>query len=362
MSVSVDSSVSVTATGIPVRNLWHMLLYAWEETHLIDRWSAEVDSAPSLDALLASVLAGMVEQRIRIGLGRDYRDQDELLRGIRGRVDFTRTIRQMALQQGQVHCHFQIFDADVPKNRIIRSTLLKVAQVANFGPHRRRAKELRHRIGRLVQDLAQIQLIEVKPQTVRRQLESRDDRDYQIMLRICELLLRRLMPTRETGDQSLPDLDEDQMTIYQIFEKFVARFYRQNLKGWSVRPQQHFTWPATEPSAFLPIMKPDLVLKHRATQKLVILDTKFTAKSLTNRDRFQTSHLYQLYAYLRSQEHLGSEYQSATGVLLYPTVARELHEQVEIQGHKMFWQTIDLAKPWTQIEEDLIAIASVWLR
>ena len=50
-----------TEHGIPIRNIWHMLLYAWNESPLNDlrSWAlqqAYVESAPSLDALLASVL------------------------------------------------------------------------------------------------------------------------------------------------------------------------------------------------------------------------------------------------------------------------------------------------------------------
>ena len=38
-------SVPVTSTGIPIRNLWYMLLYAWNEPRVIYRWKAEVDTS-----------------------------------------------------------------------------------------------------------------------------------------------------------------------------------------------------------------------------------------------------------------------------------------------------------------------------
>ena len=81
--------ISLTTGGIPIRNLWHMLLYAWNEVVLKNQWQAEAKRAPSLDALLASILAKLVQQRLRIGLGRSYTNEARLLRGIRGRVDFT---------------------------------------------------------------------------------------------------------------------------------------------------------------------------------------------------------------------------------------------------------------------------------
>ena len=66
----------LTKTGIPVRNLWHMLLYVWDVVHLKSHWKVEVDNAPTLDALLSTILANLIQQRIRIGLGRDYQNLD----------------------------------------------------------------------------------------------------------------------------------------------------------------------------------------------------------------------------------------------------------------------------------------------
>ena len=33
--------ISLTTGGIPIRNLWHMLLYAWNEVVLKNQWQAE---------------------------------------------------------------------------------------------------------------------------------------------------------------------------------------------------------------------------------------------------------------------------------------------------------------------------------
>jgi 5-methylcytosine-specific restriction endonuclease McrBC regulatory subunit McrC len=83
---SSSPSVHLTKTGIPVRNLWHMLLYAWDVVHLKSHWKADVESAPTLEALLASILANLIRQRLRIGLGRDYRSHAAEIGGVRGRV------------------------------------------------------------------------------------------------------------------------------------------------------------------------------------------------------------------------------------------------------------------------------------
>jgi len=110
-------------------------------------------------------------------------------------------------------------------------------------------------------------------------------------------------------------------------------------------------------------MYPDLAMQHRDTSKLLILDTKFTAGIVVpgrmDNVVFDRSHLFQIYAYLRSQEHLSQSHQTATGILLYPTVEHRMSERVRIQGHDIRWETIDLTQPWEQIEIDLLRIPAV---
>ena len=110
----------------------------------------------------------------------------------------------------------------------------------------------------------------------------------------------------------------------------------------------------------MPTMSPDLVLQHKITGRLVVLDTKFTANSLIpNRwgnSVFDSSHLYQLYAYLRTQEHLSDSHRVASGILLYPAVHEELTETVELQGHQICMATIDLSQNWSEIESDLLRL------
>ena len=130
------SSVAVTKTGIPIRNLWHMFLYDWDAWQMKDHWRAEVENAPSLDALLGSILASLVQQRLRIGLGRNHKHEESLISGVRGRVDFAQSLKRLAFQHGRAYCRYETYSANIPKNQIVRSTLARLVQVGEFGPDR----------------------------------------------------------------------------------------------------------------------------------------------------------------------------------------------------------------------------------
>ncbi len=195
-------TLSVTSPGIPIRNLWYILLYAWNEVAIKACWRAEVEKAPNLDALLATILMDLIQQRLRIGLGRNYMNESRLLRGIRGRVDFAESIRHLAFENGQAHCKFQEYSANAPKNQIIRSTLVRLIQTGQFGPNRAKAEALKYRLRRLVRDLDGIDLVELSPNLIRKQQLGRNDGDYRLMLTICDLLLQRQMPTESVGSKT----------------------------------------------------------------------------------------------------------------------------------------------------------------
>ena len=70
---------------------------------------------------------------------------------------------------------------------------------------------------------------------------------------------------------------------------------------------------------------------------------------------FRSENLYQIYAYLRTQENGTEEYRNARGMLLYPTVDRPLDEEADIQGHNIRVSTIDLSDSWEAIEARLLS-------
>ena len=135
-SADFGSLESISSGDIPIRNLWHMLLYAWEQSDLVGKWKSDVESAPTLDALLASILAHLLRQRLRIGLDRDYRSYERETPGLRGRVLFRESIKRLSLQHGRTVCRFDMFTHDISKNQIIRSTLVHLLNTADFGEFR----------------------------------------------------------------------------------------------------------------------------------------------------------------------------------------------------------------------------------
>jgi 5-methylcytosine-specific restriction enzyme subunit McrC len=300
---------------------------------------------------------------LRIGQGRDYVEEKQLLKGIRGRVNFGESLKQHTFERNQAYCNFQQFSINVPKNQIIRSTLMRLVQTGQFGPSTVKTEELRHMLRRLVRTLDGVDLIELKLDFIRRQQLGRNDGDYRLMLAVCELILQRQMPTESVGEYQIPTLERDALVLYRVYERFVANFYRMHLPGWSVNSQKRLEWPLKKPSSRVPSMFPDLVLKNKSSGNIIVLDTKFTAQSLVKNpwgaEGFDSSHLYQLYTYLKTQEHLSEQHRHASGILLYPLVSQlNFSENIELQDFSIRIEYVDLTAPWQEIENHLLNLIS----
>jgi 5-methylcytosine-specific restriction enzyme subunit McrC len=181
------------------------------------------------------------------------------------------------------------------------------------------------------------------------------------MLAICELLLQRQMPTDSAGQYRLPTIDRAALVMYHIYERFVSNFYRIHLHGWEVFPQKRLGWHEKIPNKYLPSMVPDIILQEKSTGRIVALDTKFTTQSLVMNqwggEGFNSGHLYQLYAYLRTQEHISEHHLRASGILLYPVVNQaKISERIVLQEQTLIIETVDLTASWQDIEQNLLEL------
>ena len=350
-----------TEHGIPIRNLWHMLVYAWNDPSLTKQVSmGDVENAPTLDFLFALILVKLLQQRMRIGLGQGYVETSKRLRRVRGRINFAESLKQQTFERGEAITDFQHYSVNEPRNQIVRSTLSRLVQVGEFGADQTTAEALRHSLRGLVRNLHGVDLIDLTPELIRRQAAGQNENDYRLMLSICELIVMRQMPLEQEGTHPLPGVDRDVLILHRLYERFVANFYRIHLKSWQVSAQKRLDWHAPEATEHLPSMVPDLILQEKTSGKIVMLDTKFTAGSLVEnqwgKPMYDSSHLYQLYAYLRSQEELSAAHRIAEGILLYPAVHRQLSERVELQGHRIRIESVDLAAEWEEVEKQLLRL------
>jgi hypothetical protein len=110
----------------------------------------------------------------------------------------------------------------------------------------------------------------------------------------------------------------------------------------------------------LPTMRTDIVLDHAASGRRIVIDTKFTSIVTVGWHREETlrsGYVYQIYAYLRSQVGRGDAFaDSASGLLLHPSVGPEVDQTVVIQGHSVRFATVDLTASASSIRSRLLRL------
>jgi len=123
-------------------------------------------------------------------------------------------------------------------------------------------------------------------------------------------------------------------------------------------------WPIEEKTegidAILPTMRTDIILDEISSSQRIVIDTKFTS-ILTNgwyRDEsLRSSYLYQIYAYLMTQDNSGDlRDKNASGLLLHPSIGRMVKESVVIHGHSISFATVDLTLHPKEIKKQLLEI------
>ena len=104
-------------------------------------------------------------------------------------------------------------------------------------------------------------------------------------------------------------------------------------------------------------------LEHSASNRRIVIDTKFTSILTSGRYREETlssEYLFQIYAYLRSQAGRGDPAADrAEGLLLHPSVGEMVDETAVIQGHPIRFATVDLTAPGLTIRQQLLKLVNL---
>lgn len=351
-------------SSIPVRNAWYFLLYAWDMAVWKDRWRGDVEASPNLLGLLARILAETTELLMRRQLRRAYEPHQETIRGIRGKIDFATSLKKRTFEKGAAHCAYSDLTVDTLKNRIIRSTLNRLVKDPRINHSNvSTRKELLHRLKKIDHLLEGVTLKRVESSDFSRLQLSRNDKDYSLPISICYLIHRLEMPTEDVGDHALNALLRDEITFHKLFELFVYNFYRYHLAGCKVGYQEKQSWFDELNCSLVPTMNTDITLEWSMPHRRMVIDTKYSIKTLTASPygglKFKSDNLYQLYTYLRTQEHRSPVHLSAQGMLLYPTTSHDLIESMRVQGHNIHIATVNFGAPWHDIEKRMLTLADI---
>jgi 5-methylcytosine-specific restriction enzyme subunit McrC len=303
---------------IPIRNIYYLFLYAWDYLPNAEVVDVGIDNAPDLPNLFARVLLSRTKRLLRRGLDRGYQPFEDELQGIRGRILLKETLTEGLLLRGAAFCSFDEFQYDVLHNQILKATISQLAKSPDV------QRTTRHELALLARHLNEVSDIRLSGSAFSRLMVHRNNREYRLLMRLCEFVFWSQMPDPEGTGGRFHDILEDEVRMSSVFEAFLRNFCAAHFPYASVGAER-VRWDVSDASegdlALLPSMLTDVTLRWPGPT--TILDAKYYRDPLSTSpygSKVRSAHLYQLVTYLQHEKVRAMPNHVVAGALIYPEV------------------------------------------
>ena len=337
---------------IPIQNIYYLLCYSWDKLEEKDIVNIDSTDSPEILDLLCKVLTNGTTHLLKRGVDRSYVTWKEDTTSIRGRIDFNQSIKRNLMRRAILRCEFDELDYNILHNQILKATFKNLLKNKNID------KDLKEEMKGVYTYFSSIDDIYLSERSFGSVRLNRNNGFYDFLLKVCILIYDNLLMNEDTGESKFRDFLRDENTMQHLFENFVRNFYRREQKLYTVK-SENIRWDArclTEASdGFLPKMTTDISLE--SPKRKIIIDTKYYKDAFQNNynvEKLHSVNLYQIFSYLKNVEAKGGMNRHCEGILLYPTVSKELDLRYKIAGHKLSIKTINLNQDWKKIHNDLI--------
>ena len=343
--------------SIFIKNIYYMLSYAFttlKESTYDDVAKEQFDNA---DNLFAAILAKGIGLQLKQGLHREYLNKVEDLSVVRGKIDMPGTIRKIMEHRVAVTCDYDELSENNLFNQILKSTVFLLMKAVDV--EEKYKAELKKEM-LFFSNVLELDLKQVRWSSIRFQ---RNNRTYQLLLAICQLLVEGSLITTEKGEYHLAGfVDEQRMS--RLYEKFILEYYAQEygqkIHGFSSRALQ-IPWALDDGyDALLPVMQTDITLTY-GNQTLIIDAKYYTHTMQTNFDvtTLHSGNMYQIYTYVKNKEaQVAGIGHQVSGMLLYAKTDEDMvpDNVYHMSGNKISVKTLDLGQEFSSIAGQLDAI------
>jgi 5-methylcytosine-specific restriction enzyme subunit McrC len=338
---------------IPIQNIYYLLCYAWNRLDEAEIVGVDVEPETQLLDLLAKVLANGVNHVVRRGLDRGYVLHEELIPGIKGKLLFAPTIRELPRRSGKTYCAFDDLSHDVLTNQIIKATISSLLLAKDLSSENRKA------LFDIGKRLAWVTDIDLASSVFRRVQLHRNNAFYGFLIDVCAIIHENLLPADSSGEVRFRDFTRDEAKMAMLFQHFLYNFLDREQQSFKIDSYQ-LKWDSTGSTSdveLLPVMQTDIVAWNN--DRCVVMDTKYYGEALQSgqyKTTVRSDHLYQLYSYLRHIRSKVDKVADTCGMLVYPTVERSLKLKYVIDGYAVEVRTLNLDQPWQGVSADALKL------
>ena len=337
--------------NIPIKNIYYMLCYAWNIIEEINDIEFGDENFENIYNLMAKILEKFLNSLIKRGLYKNYILVEEDLAMLKGKIDFSKSIKTNVINQKRLICQYDILSTNILFNQIIKSALNKLINSKYLD------EELKNKLIILSRYFIKIKDIKINNNTFKPLKYHRNNIHYKFIINICKLIHNNfILDKNSDGNSGKFFIDKNEnKTMHRIYEKFVLNFYKFHYPNFKIEPKK-IKWQFENNRRFIPNMKTDITIYNK--EKCLIIDTKFYKEILkehNGKEMIRPSHLYQIYAYMNNIKFKGN----IKGILLYAGT-NEIIDKYEkekfdykIQDKDFSVKILDLSKEWENISNQL---------
>lgn len=340
--------------NILIKNVYHMLSYAFQTLNQEQYEDVAKESFDEMYDLLAAILSKGIGLQIKQGLYREYINQVEELKSLRGKIDMSETIKRLLAYQRVLVCDFDELSDNNQMNQILKSTVILLLSHAKVKTEYK--DDLKKKL-LYFSNVDTLELTSVKWSAIRFQ---RNNQTYRMLISICQLIVEGMLITTDKGDHRLASfIDEQRMC--RLYEKFILEYYNKHFKDLSVNASQ-ISWDLDDGvGTMLPVMQSDIHLQKG--NKVLIIDAKYYSHNTQvqfDKHTIHSGNLYQIFTYVKNEDYsFKDEPHEVAGMILYAKTEEEIQpdNKFKMHGNRISVKTLDLNKPFAEIAQQLNEIA-----
>jgi 5-methylcytosine-specific restriction enzyme subunit McrC len=342
---------------IPIENIYFLLCYAWNKLDEKEYINISTEDATELVDLFAKILINATKVLLKRGLDHNYIEETNEVLGVKGKLLFSRTIKSGILQKQKTICIYDEFSPNILTNQILVTTIYQLIKTKGVD------KGLKGELILLIRMFPCISRIKISSSLFKKIRLNRNNRFYGFILNVCQIIHESLLPTENEGEYVFSDFLRDENKMAYLFESFVRNFYSIEQSEYRVGRETIY-WNFEEVrdgnKLYLPQMQTDITLESENSK--IIIDAKYYKETLAQnygQKKIHSTNLYQLFSYLMHQRDESVKTQTATGILLYPTIDEDYDLQYRYGTHNIQIRTVNLNSNWRNISNRLKEIINL---
>ncbi len=284
----IENSTLIVTPKIGSIAFLQMLHYINEQDIIIQNIFAHgLEESPDFVEIFLHFLIKTIYELLITAIRKGYDLVNQDIPFIKGRVDYTKTIRHRLQSSNLISCQYYKFNTNTLINKAIKYTLLQIRDVI---PPRSIIN-----FREIMMLLNSVNISNFNLNDFNRITYNRLNMKFKNILEFCYLILKNQMVSLEKGEFSFPAFS---FNSWNIFEEFIRKILEIHCSNeYFVKKKRYYTKNET--------VDPDIVLKNRKTRKNdLVIDVKY-------KESWSRGDYYQIVAFRTSINAI-------KGMLIYP--------------------------------------------